>query len=291
MEIDLAGIPVQYVESGSTRIAYRSVGQGAPVLLIMGLGADGTAWQLHVQEFAKHFRCIVPDNRGAGGSDAPVGPYSTAQMADDCAAVLLAASDRPANVVGISMGGTIAQELALNHPSLVSRMVLVSSWCRCDPFLADMFHHLREAQAALMPDDFAELLQLRIWSPLYYSAHAEELRNTRRETKTAMSPAAFAAQCAACISHDALARLEGVTAPTLITAGNNDSFTVLDRALEVQEAIRGSRLEVLPGGHAHHWEALKDFNDLTISWLAAQGQSATSGPGSDTGPVADRQIQ
>ena len=288
METDLARVPVQYVESDGTRIAYRSVGQGAPLLLIMGLGADGTAWQLHVQDFVQHFRCIVPDNRGAGDSDAPAGPYSTTQMADDCAAVLRAAADRPAAVVGISMGGTIAQELALNHRSLVSHLVLVSSWCRCDPFLLDIFHHLRSTQAVLTPEDFAELLQLRIWSPSYYSTHAEELREVRRETEAAMSHAAFAAQCAACVSHDTSQRLERLKVPTLITAGNTDTFTVLDRALELRDAILGSRLEVLPGGHAHHWEALKDFNELTISWLIAQGKSAE--PSDEANSLAHREF-
>jgi pimeloyl-ACP methyl ester carboxylesterase len=279
VEIDLGAVPRRYVESGGCRLAYRVVGEGEPILLIMGLGADGIAWQPHVKDYAKRFRCIVPDNRGVGGSDAPAGPYSTSQMANDCAAVLRAVGDEPAGVVGISMGGAIAQELVLNHPSLVNRVVLVSSWCRCDAFLTDVFEHLRTTQNVLGPEDFAALLQLRIWSADYYSEHANELRSARQlASETTVSPMAFAAQCAACISHDSLTRLDGVRVPTLITCGESDSFTVPAYAREIQAAIRGSQLEVLRGGHAHHWEELERFNELTASWLASSNQQIAAHP-------------
>jgi pimeloyl-ACP methyl ester carboxylesterase len=264
--LDLASLAPLQVESAGCRISYRVVGEGPPLLLVMGLGADGVAWQDHAQAYVSSFRCIIPDNRGAGLSEAPTGPYSSAQMAADCAAVVRTVVDEPVAVVGISMGGIIAQELALRHPGLVRRLVLVSSWSRCDPYLVEMFDHLRVAQRALAQGEFDQLLQLRIWSPEYFSAHAEDLRSARGQ-QMAPTANAFAAQCAACISHDARERLSSVEAQTLITGGQQDSFTPIGLAIELHQLIPNSQLEIFPGGHAHHWEHLDRFNRLLLSWL------------------------
>jgi pimeloyl-ACP methyl ester carboxylesterase len=234
----------------------------------MGLGADGCAWQDHVAAYAERSRCILVDNRGVGRSGAPAGPYSTAQMADDCARVIAAAGGGPVAVAGISMGGAIAQELALRHPALVRRLVLVSTWARCDGYLAEVFDHLAVAHAALGPAEFAQLLQLRIWSPPYVSAHRAELQEARQASAAALVPHhAFAAQGAACARHDTLGRLGDIAVPTLVTAGRADCFTVLGHAQQIHDAMKGSRLEVFPSGHAHHWEQLGAFNALTSAWL------------------------
>ncbi len=166
------------------------------------------------------------------------------------------------------MGGIIAQELCLRHPALVQALVMVSSWCRADPYLAGLFGYLRRAQSLLAPEDFTQLLQLLIWSPKYQSAHIDPLREARKlASDSAMSPSAFGAQCEACIGHDSCGRLGTVTVPTLITQGEDDLFTLMGHALQLRHGIAGSQLEVLPGGHAHHWEQLDAFNALTRSWL------------------------
>jgi len=88
------------------RIAYQEVGAGAPLLLIMGLGAPGALWEKHVEAYARHFRCILMDNRGAGESDKPQGPYTTSMMADDAAGLLDHLGIDSARVAGISMGSS-----------------------------------------------------------------------------------------------------------------------------------------------------------------------------------------
>ena len=96
-------------------LGYREAGRGEPLVLAMGLGADSTAWERHVQRWARGYRCIAVDNRGAGASSAPPGPYSTAQLADDYAELIVELDLGPVQVVGVSMGGAIGQELALRH--------------------------------------------------------------------------------------------------------------------------------------------------------------------------------
>jgi pimeloyl-ACP methyl ester carboxylesterase len=274
--LDIAELPAHEVTSGGCPISYRVVGEGPPLLLVMGLGADVTAWADHVPAFAPRWRCILVDNRGVGRSGTPEGPYSTAQMADDCAEVLRATAAEPAAVpaavIGISMGGAIAQELALRHPDLVRALVLVSTWARCDGYLAEVFDHLRTAHAVLGPVEFTQLLQLRIWGPAYVSRHLDELRDARLVAAGApVADDAFAAQSAACTSHATLDRLCSIHVPTLVTVGHADCFTVLARSEEIHRAISGSRLEVFPGGHTHHWEQLEAFNALTSAWLDSLG--------------------
>jgi pimeloyl-ACP methyl ester carboxylesterase len=283
VKVDIGALPAHEVVADGCPISYRVAGEGPALLLVMGLGADASAWQDHVVAYAQRFACILVDNRGVGRSGRPAGPYSTAQMADDCARVVDAVGAGPVAVVGISMGGAIAQELALRHPSLVRRLVLVSTWARCDGYLADVFDHLRVTHAALGPAEFAQLLQLRIWSSSYVSAHRPELLDARPPTAAVpVADHAFAAQCAACVGHDTLSRLADIDVPTLVTAGGQDCFTVLSHAQQVHRCIPGSRLEVFAGGHAHHWEQLGAFNDLTSAWLGEPAPAPGPGPNDRT---------
>src|SRR3954451_7644807 len=107
-----------------TEIYWESTGAGAPVLLVMGLGMNATGWWRTVPVLAESFTVIAFDNRGVGRSARPPGPYTVAGMADDAVAVLDAAGAERAHVYGISLGGMIAQEIALRHPERVGCLVL-----------------------------------------------------------------------------------------------------------------------------------------------------------------------
>ncbi|MDB4385686.1 alpha/beta hydrolase, partial [Opitutaceae bacterium] len=96
----------------SDTLHFTTRGEGPPLMLIMGLGADGSVWEEHVKACEKHFTCYLIDNRGIGQSPITEGPYTTAMMADDVAALMDAEGIAQAHVAGLSMGGAIAQELA-----------------------------------------------------------------------------------------------------------------------------------------------------------------------------------
>ena len=246
-------------------LAYTESGLGAPVVLIMGLGASGIAWEPHTAAWSRHFRCLAADNRGAGDSPAPPGPYTTARMADDYADLIEGLGLGPVRVVGISMGGAIAQELALRRPELVSRLVLVASWARCDPHTAEIFRTLPLIWDR--PEAATALLQWLIWTPGWFAAHRHELL-AERTAPDRMSCSAFGAQAAACVSHDALDRLGGIRVPTLVTAGDADLFVPPRLSREIAEAVPGATLEIFSGaGHTHHWEQLDRFNTIVEEWL------------------------
>lgn len=256
------------ISSDGSRISWELRGEGDPVLLIMGLGATRSAWEPHVAHLENSHRCVLMDNRGAGESDAPEGPYSIARMADDAAEVLREVGAGAARVIGISMGGAIAQQLALRHPSLVDRLILTSSWAGMNPLSEDVFAELRELKHTLSPVAFHRRLQLLIWSPPAYTDRVGELRVERGGViGEEMRAAAFAAQVDACISHDARDQLARLDVPVLVTYGEMDVFTPAAAGQELARLIPNAAVEVFPGGHAHHWEELDRYNHICEEFL------------------------
>jgi 3-oxoadipate enol-lactonase len=135
-----------YAVLNKIRMHYDVVGQGPPVLLINGLSAPAVGWALQIEALAPHFQVVTFDNRGVGETDLPPEPvYTTAQMADDAAAVLRHLKISRAHVLGASMGGTIAIELALRHPRLVRSLTLACTWGEADA----RFLHAIESWIAL----------------------------------------------------------------------------------------------------------------------------------------------
>lgn len=267
MTVSLFNTTAARVMTNGVEIAYSRSGEGEPLVLIMGLGADGTAWERHVGAWQRSFTCYAVDNRGAGDSDRPAGPYSTADMADDYAGLITELGLGPVPVVGISMGGAIAQELALRHPELVSRLVLVSTWAAVDGFAEDAFRQLGDARGVLPDEAFARMLQLMIWAPPVFTANRQELAAGRSDAP-ATSVDSFRAQVEACIGHDTRDRLQELAVPVLVTAGDADAFIPAGLQRELAEAIPQARLRVFEGaGHAHHWERLDEFNDAIEEWL------------------------
>ncbi|MEE8470206.1 MAG: alpha/beta hydrolase [Dehalococcoidia bacterium] len=115
---------------GDINVYYETYGEGQPLLLIAGLGADLTGWILQIPEFSRKYRVIVFDSRGSGRTDAPDMPYSIEMLADDTAGLLDALGVEKAHILGLSMGGCIAQELALKYPQRVKGLILAATLAR-----------------------------------------------------------------------------------------------------------------------------------------------------------------
>lgn len=255
--------------SDGARIHFEERGSGPPLVLLMGLGAPGSLWTDHVAAYEQHFRCVLIDNRGAGQSDQPAGPYTTRMMAEDTARVMQSLGIEQARVAGISMGSAIAQELALAHPTLVRSLVLVSSWARTDAYTDAIFDHFNKMRALASPAEFVQLLQLWIASPAFYGENVASLVRDQDHAADGYMPLpAFAAQCDACRSHSTLDRLAEISAPSLLTVGEVDIFTPMRLSLEMHGKLPNSELLVFEGcGHIHHWEDVQRFNDRTLDFL------------------------
>lgn len=259
------------VKANGIDMHYLERGQGEPLILIMGLSADGPVWELHAAELEKHYRCILFDNRGVGQSDAPPGPYTSAQMADDTAALMDALGIAKAHVAGISMGGIIAQQLALRHPQKVHSQILIASWAKMDAYTTDVYKSLVTARRHLPFEDFLQLLHLWIFTPAHYNRNTAELAEGRRSApgyEFLQTQQGFEGQAAACWSHDVADQLGKIACPTLVTAGTKDIFVPYPFSKLLHERIPGSEMVDFEGwGHTHHWEDLEKFNRTCVDFL------------------------
>ena len=261
----------QIANSNGVHIYYQVRGKGEPLVLIMGFGADGDVWEKHVAEYEKHFTCYILDNRGVGKSDQPKGPYTTPMMAADTIAVMDHAGVAKAKVAGISMGGAIAQELAINYPDRVQCLALISTWPKFNNYAKTVYENLKKLRVTSDPATFMELLQLWIFAPPYYEEYMADLAEgqaSAQQNAHPQSQAGFEGQLDACIHHDTVDRLPQIKVPTLITVGDMDIFTPPAFSEILHAGIAGSEYVTFPtGGHVHHWEDLPRFNRLTTEFL------------------------
>jgi len=259
------------VKANGIEVGYFERGSGRPLLLIMGLGAPGGLWERHLEGYAGRFRCIVPDNRGAGSSSKPKGDYDTATMAQDAVAVMDGLGIGEFGVCGISMGGAIAQRIAASWPDRVRGCVLTASWAYCDEYMKGVFRMLTLTRAALGAEDFARMFALWLYSGRTYAETPWVIDDHVKggaEDPDPMPAHAFEAQAAACVGHDMRGGLGGIKSPTLITAGDADIFTPIRCSEYLHGQIKGSRLEVFEGlAHTHHWEDIARYNGLTAEFL------------------------
>lgn len=260
-----------FASSNGTKIYYQVRGEGDPLVLIMGFGADGNVWELHVAEYQKRFRCILIDNRGVGQSDQPEGPYTTEMMAEDTIAVMDHAGIEKAHIAGISMGGAIAQTVVLNHSERVDKLILISTWPVFDNYAKTVYRNLKKIRATAPPDVFMELLQLWIFAQPYYIDGLDDLEEVQKAALASTSPQSqngFDGQLDACIRHDVVDRLSEIKNATLITVGEKDIFTPPLFSHMLYNGIENSAFISFPsGGHVHHWEDLERFNTVTLEFL------------------------
>jgi 3-oxoadipate enol-lactonase len=238
---------VPFAGRDGVRIFWTAEGDGPPVLLIHGLGYPGAMWYRMLPYLTDAYRTIRPDNRGVGATGVTPGPYTVASMADDAAAVLDDAGVQSAHVVGASMGGFVAQELALRHPDRVRSLVLGCTHCGG----ADAVQPSPEALAMLLgratmtPAEAAEAAIAFVYAPGTDRARIDEDVAVRMRQPT--SPEGYAKQLEGSASHDTYARLPEISVPTLVVHGTVDRLVDPANAPILAGRIPGARLELLEG--------------------------------------------
>jgi pimeloyl-ACP methyl ester carboxylesterase len=233
-----------FVENLGARIHWDEEGSGAPLLLIMGLGWSSHAWHRTRPVLSEKYRTIALDNRGVGRSEAPPGPYSIAQMAADAAAVLNAARVNTAHIFGVSMGGMIAQEFALQYPNKVRSLILGCT-------AAGGPQAVRAEQEVLQvlmtrgqdPDQFAKAIRPFIYAQGTSQERIEEDTTVRR--KWYPSADAYFAQLQAIMAWEAYSRIGQISAPTQVIHGENDRLVPPENARQISARIPGAKLVML----------------------------------------------
>jgi 3-oxoadipate enol-lactonase len=236
------------------RLAVTVAGDGPPLLLIPGLGATRVIFTPLLPLLATHLRVAVYDQRGIGASAVTAGPYTTAQLAADAAAVLGGLAIDRATALGASFGGMVAQELAVGHPHRLRALVLAATGPGSE--------HLAQqpdpaASAALLgkgarsPEEAYRIACTVLYSPGFQEEHPGFIEQQIRDRATrTIDPRAFKAQLAASQGHDAWDRLPSISVPTLVMHGSEDAVMPLANARLLAERIPGARLVVFDGaGH------------------------------------------
>jgi 3-oxoadipate enol-lactonase len=257
-----------YTENDGANIWYEVSGEGDPLLLIMGLGADSTGWILQRKPFAERYQVIVFDNRGVGRSSCPPPPFSTEQMAGDALAVLDAVGIERAHVLGVSLGGAIAQHVALRAPERVRSLILAATWAGPSVWRS----RVRDVQLAVARTAGREALitlrMLFVFSPLLFNDNpqlADLIQKTLLESPATLE--GYLAQVDAAEFHDARARLGELTMPTLAITGRRDVLVPPELTEEIASSIAGAELVKLESAHAIQFEEVAAFNDAVLSFL------------------------
>ncbi|MFI4985284.1 MAG: alpha/beta fold hydrolase [Solirubrobacterales bacterium] len=258
---------------GEVELDYERSGSGPPLLLIMGMSGTALHWgEPFLQALRRDFEVIVYDHRGVGASSELHGPITIAQLAEDAAGLLAALGIDSAHVVGISMGGMIAQELALAHPELVRTLTLGCTYCGGEGSVPSAPEVLQRLTEAMLSGDRERAVRTGFEINVS-AAVAEDAKVYARfreiSEQRAVAVPVIMAQLQACMAHDTNARLSELTMPTLVVHGTDDQLLPVQNGRLIASRIPGSQLEILDGvGHLFFWEQPKHAAELVRAHAA-----------------------
>jgi 3-oxoadipate enol-lactonase len=256
---------------GDLKLYYESHGEGEPLILIRGLGSNADHWYAQVPDLSAHWRVIVFDNRGIARSGDPGGPFSINDMAEDTVALMEGLGIAQAHVLGLSMGGMIAQELAIAHPRRVRALLLVVTHCGGRHAVSPAKEVTGTIQrVAAENSDEARLAAL----PVFFAPRtlSEQPRVIQEYAEVSMkypaSPEILARQMKAISQHDVYDRLPQIASPTLVMTGADDVLIPPENSNILADRIPGAQLHVIPDcGHQVLIEAPRACNRVIIDFL------------------------
>ena len=240
-----------YKQFDGLNIYYEVHGQGSPLVMIRGLGSNLDHWYAQAPTFAQYYKVIMFDNRGIARSSDLGGDYTVPMMAADTIGLMDALDLEQAYVIGFSMGGMIAQELAINHPNRIRGLVLVCTHCggteqiEPSPEVAALFKEMiYEATPEAKVKAASTLFDRQTLE------HCPEILNEYSKVwlKHPARPEILIKQSQAVLKHDTFSRLQKITAPTLVLAGSSDLLIPSANSKILAERIPGAELRVIAGG-------------------------------------------
>jgi 3-oxoadipate enol-lactonase len=263
---------VPHLDANGQRLYYEVHGEGEPLLCVMGLAVDTLGWTLQVPAWSQRFRTIVFDNRDVGQSSQAGGDYAVADMARDTLALADALELGSFHLVDLSMGGAIAQELALAAPERVRTLTLCVTFGGGGRWGRDHARIWAERSRGRSREEaIDELLLLCLSERTYENAGLVAFLRTRMlENPHPQSPEAFMRQLVATSRHEARDRLGQLTMPVHVIGAEQDVLLPVWKSRELAELIPGARLTVLEGAaHGVNLERAEDFNAAVLDFLAA----------------------
>jgi 3-oxoadipate enol-lactonase len=252
-------------------INYRLEGGGPEtIVLVNGLADDLETWVFQMEDLlSAGYRVLRFDNRGIGRTSAPPGPYTSRMLADDARGLIDQLGLTDFHMLGVSMGGMIAQEFAINHGETLKTLTLACTYAAPGPFCSRMF----SMWADMAPANGVPFIMRDVTLWAFTVPFFEECEDVLKEFEAGMaelpmSVEAYLAQLNVIQMHDASDRLDRIQAPTLVLSGEEDILIPVRLARRLQEGITGSDWATSKGGHACMWEHPAEFNRIYLDWLA-----------------------
>jgi 3-oxoadipate enol-lactonase len=250
------------------------VGDGPSLVLVHALGLDRRMWRRQVSELAETFQVLAYDVRGHGRSDRPPGPYTLELLADDLRGLMDALGIERASLLGLSMGGMIAQTFALAYPAQVERLILADTTSEYPADGRRQFAERARLVAEIGIESIVQATLERWFTPRFRAAEPREVDEIRR-VLLAADPIGYAGACLAVSRVDLTSRLGGIRCPTLVLVGERDPGTPVEAAVRIQQAIPGARLEVIAdASHLSNVAEPEAFGDAVARFLTGQDAEA-----------------
>ena len=252
---------------------YKLEGDGdKTAVLVNGLADDLETWVLQMDDLlAAGYRVLRFDNRGVGSSSAPPGPYTTRLFADDAHALIQELGITDFHMMGISMGGMIAQEYALAYPDGLRSVTLACTYAAPGPFCSRMFS-MWEDMAPVNGVPFI-MRDVTLWAFTvpFFNEREDELREFEGEmAQMPMAVDTYLAQLSSIQTHDTRDRVGSIAAPTMVLAGEEDILIPVSLSKELHSLIPGATWKTTRGGHACCWEHPDEFNQALLEFWSSR---------------------
>ncbi|MFC1901837.1 alpha/beta fold hydrolase [Chloroflexota bacterium] len=258
------------IKANDISINYEIKGKGAKLVLIHGAGDNLNMWYYQVPVFSKNYRVITYDVRGFGKTESPEAEHPISLFTKDIYELMKALRVEDACFLGYSMGGRIALELAINHPDMVKALVLANSYLGLTAPSHEDVEGRRAIQELLDKGDIkgvAEIMTKSSFSPGFKHKNPTEFEKYLK-VKLQNNPDGLARMSRPGGAATKPPDLRKIKCPTLLIAGENDALMPLDQSKLAQQVIVGSKLVVLPAGHAANLELPEKFNSAVLEFLS-----------------------
>src|SRR3954463_5623966 len=262
-------MPIPHVNG--VDLNYKLEGEGdETIVLVNGLADDLETWVLQMEDLlGAGYRVLRFDNRGVGRSSAPAGPYTTKLFAEDTKALVDELGLRDFHLVGVSMGGMIAQEYAIAHGGDLRSLTLGCTYAKPGPFCSRMFAMWADMAPELGVPFVMRDVTLWAFTVPFFEEREEELKEFEAEMASLpMSVDAYLAQLNVIQTHDTTDRLDRIRGyPVLVMAGEEDILIPVSLSKKLHEGLPEADWLTSKGGHASMWEHPEDFNRTYLGWL------------------------
>jgi pimeloyl-ACP methyl ester carboxylesterase len=260
------------IKTSGIEMYYESAGEGEPVVLVTGYGADSFAWALQTPVLSENYKVYIVDNRGVGDTDKPAGPYTIKMMANDLAGFFRNAGIEKAHLVGHSMGGMIAQQFALSYPRMLRSLTLASTTCRPPRGSELMLRLWADILEKVGNEAFVNNIIGWCFTFDFIDSQYDALMMLRQMSLDHLKdkpllPDCLRSQCAAIVNFDVSEQIQQIKIPTMVLVGEKDILTPPDFSKAIAERMPRSRLQIIEGGHAFNSQVPAAFNQALLDFF------------------------